>query len=87
MARYFAGRRSFAGPAGVRTVNRAAHIETLDMQTLGLLVSRAAACGVPTKDFRRFAHNALSGLLAMLDAHPVSLEERLARAAARYEFR
>jgi hypothetical protein len=87
VARYFDGRRSFAEPTDVKIVNRAAHIEMLDTQTLGLLVSRAVALRVAAEDFPRFARDTMAELLEVSDAHPVPLEDRLARTAARYEFR
>jgi hypothetical protein len=59
----------------------------LDRQILGLLVSRAVAFGIASEDFPRFARDTVAELLDLLEEHPVSLAERLARTAARYEFR
>jgi hypothetical protein len=53
-ARHFEGRRSYADPVEVREANRAAHIEMLDAQLLGLMVSRAAAGGVGADDAEGF---------------------------------
>jgi hypothetical protein len=82
-AQFFKGRRDYADPVKAKEANRATHIEMLDAQWLGLMVSRAAAGGVGAQDakgvFKRHA-----GVLARLSReHSVGIEDRMAGAAGR----
>jgi hypothetical protein len=86
-ARHFEGRRSYADPVEVREANRAAHIEMLDAQLLGLLISRAAAGGVEAEDAEGFFKRHVGALARLSREHAVGIEDRMARAAGRYVFR
>jgi hypothetical protein len=86
-ARFFEGRRSYADPVEVREANRAAHIEMLDAQLLGLMVSRAAAGGVEAGEMEGFFTRHAGALARLSREHPVGVEERMARAAGKYVLR
>jgi hypothetical protein len=79
--------RSYADPVEVREANRAAHIEMLDAQLLGLMVSRAAAGEVGADQAEGFFKRHAAALARLSREHPVGIEERMARAAGRYVFR
>lgn len=71
----------------VKYSNRTAHQQMLDRQTLGLLVSRAAASDVSPEDFEAFAHKQVQHILDLSHDHPKPLAERLSKAQSRYRFR
>lgn len=79
--------RSGVLPQDIKDANRAEHKRMLDAQILGLLVSRAATGDVNGEGFNAFLKSHLLALREMSDAHPVSVDERLAKAGARYRFR
>lgn len=74
-------------PSDVKTANRVEHMRMLDMQLLGLFISRAAASDVPAIDFADFMESHVEALLRSLEEHPVAIGERLERAAGRYRWR
>lgn len=62
-------------------VNRAEHKRMLDMQILGLLVSRAAVEGVKGGGFDDFVKKMQFALRKASSVHPVPIDERIAKAA------
>ncbi len=80
--------RSGVAPNDVKTANREAHKRMLDMQLLGLMVSRAAAEGISDQcSFEAFSARQYPALAELSRSHPVPVDERLGKAAARYLFR
>lgn len=82
-----AAMRSGVAPDEVKDANRTEHQRMLDAQILGLLVSRAAAGGIAADDFEGFLKQHLLTLKDASTAHPRPIDERLAKADARYRFR
>ena len=82
-----AAMRSGVVPEDVKDANRTDHQRMLDAQILGLLVSRAAAGGIAADDFEGFLKQHLLTLKEASTAHPRPIDERLAKADARYRFR
>lgn len=82
-----AAMRSGVVPDEVKDANRTEHMAMLDAQILGLLVSRAAAGGIPADSFDAFLKSHLFTLKDASKAHPLPIDERLAKSAARYRFR
>lgn len=82
-----AAMRSGVVPDEVKDANRTEHQRMLDAQILGLLVSRAAAGGIAADDFEGFLKQHLLTLKDASTAHPRPIDERLAKADARYRFR
>lgn len=87
VAQELSAMRSGATPATVKTANRAAHKRMLDGLILGLMVSRAAAESVDIEDFNAFLKQHCHHLQSHSNQHPVPVDERLAKAKARYLFR
>jgi len=58
----------------------------LDAMILGGMASRAATEGVEGDDFDAFMKRHLLVLKDASKAHPVSIDERIAKAAGRYRF-
>ncbi len=81
------GHRSGVLPDDVKTVNREEHKHMLDAQILGLMVSRAATEGIKADDTDAFLKRHAATLTDISKAHPIPLEERLAKVASRYQFR
>ena len=81
------GMRSGVVPEGAKEANRAEHKRMLDMQILGLLVSRAAAERIDGDGFGTFMKRHLLALREASNEHPVPLDKRIAKAAGRYWFR
>ncbi len=78
--------RSGVVPEDVKTANREAHKRVLDAQTLGLMISSAAAAGVePIEIEGSFRRNHLA-LKHRSKEYPVPVEECLNKAKARYQF-
>lgn len=71
----------------MKDANRAELMRMLDAQILGLMVSRAAAGGVKPDDFDGFVKRHLHTLKYASNAHPFPIDERMAKADARYRFR
>ncbi|WP_424177145.1 hypothetical protein [Yoonia sp. TsM2_T14_4] len=71
-------------PDDVRNANRIEKMREIDAQLLGLFVTRAAISDVPSDDFHEFMDCHISALQRSCDAHPVPVNERLSKAAARY---
>lgn len=82
-----AAMRSGVVPDEVKDANRTEHMAMLDAQLLGLLVSRAAAGGIPADSFDAFLKAHLLALKDASKAHPLPIDERLAKSAAKYRFR
>ena len=79
--------RSGAIPDEVKAANRNAHMRMLDGMSLGLLVTRAAAEGITSEGFDTFAKKHIRSLLEQSRKHSKPIDERLAKAAGRYQFR
>ena len=73
-------------PRDVKDANRAEHMRMLDRQLLGLFISRAAASGVTADEFSDFMENHVNALRLLSDEHPVPVNERISKAAARYRW-
>lgn len=73
-------------PRDVKDANRAEHMRMLDRQLLGLFISRAAASGVTARDFSDFMEGHINALQRASDEHPVPLDERIEKVAARYRW-
>ena len=73
-------------PRDVKDANRAEHMRMLDRQLLGLFISRAAASGVTADEFSDFMENHVNALQCASDEHPVPVNERIDKAAARYRW-
>ena len=73
-------------PSDVRNANRIEKMREIDAQLLGLFVTRAAISDVSGDDFHEFIENHVSALQRLCDAHPVPVEERVAKAMARYRW-
>ena len=88
IARNLAPMRSGVVPADVRTANREEHKRGLDMQLLGLVVSRAAADEIRSEaEFKRFVRRHVLALESRSREHGTPVEERLGKAAGRDNFR
>ncbi len=74
-------------PDLVKTVNRDTHMEMLDRQILGLMVSRAAAAGIQAGTFEDFVQAHPAKLLALSERHPRALRERMVKAEGKYRFK
>lgn len=79
--------RSGVVPDDVKTASREEHKRMLDMQLLGLMVSRAAAEGIAPEETEAFIQRHAATLRHISQAHPIHIEERHAKAAGRYLFR
>jgi len=87
MAKDLRSMRSGVVPEDVKTANRDAHKRMLDMQILGLLVSRAAAeGGITSEEVGPFIKRHMAILRSMSSVHSKPIEERLAKAMRRYQF-
>jgi len=73
-------------PRDVKDANRAEQMRMLDRQLLGLFISRAAASGVTADEFSDFMENHVNALQRASDEHPVPVNERIDKAAARYRW-
>ena len=73
-------------PRDVKDANRAEHMRMLDRQLLGLFISRAAASRISADDFSNFMESHVNALQRASDEHPVPLDERIGKAAARYRW-
>lgn len=73
-------------PCDMKDANREEHMRLLDRQLLGLFISRAAASGVTYDEFSDFMENHINTLQRASDEHPVPLDERITKAAARYRW-
>jgi hypothetical protein len=71
-------------PGDVISANRAAKMRELDAMLCGVFVSRAAISGVQADDFEEFMDNHVTALMRLSDEHATKLEERIAKAKARY---
>ena len=72
--------RSGVVPSEVKTANRAAFKEMMDMQALGIIISRAVAEEVDEKGFYPFLRNYVENLKVMSERHSIPLEDRIERA-------
>jgi len=73
-------------PQEVKDANRTEHMRMLDRQILGLLVSRAAASDVTGDQFHDFMEHHVDALQRYCLEHPLPIDERIGKAAARYRF-
>lgn len=74
-------------PRDVKDANGAEHMRMLGRQLLDLFISRAAASGVTADDFSDFMENHVNALQWASDEHPVSTDERIEKALAKYRWR
>lgn len=73
-------------PSDVIHANRMAKMRELDAQLSGLFITRAAVSNVPAEDFEEFMERHVEALIRLVSEHPVSVEERIAKAGARYRW-
>jgi hypothetical protein len=73
-------------PSDVRDANRAQKMREIDAQLLGLFATRAAISDVTGDDFHGFMETHVSALQRCSDEHPVAVDERIGKAAARYRW-
>ena len=78
--------RSNAEPTLVKEANRAAYVDMLEGQLLGLATTLAAANGLSETRFPAFLQALPRTLAARSQSHPAPLAERLAKAAGRVVF-
>ena len=71
-------------PSDVISANRIAKMRELDAMLCGIFVSRAAISDVQVDAFDEFMENYVNALLRYCEEHPISLDERLGKAKARY---
>ncbi|SMP34286.1 hypothetical protein [Shimia sagamensis] len=74
-------------PCDVIQANRTAKTRELDAQLTGLFVTRAAISDVSADAFSDFMENHVDALIRQTQEHPVSIEDRLAKAGAKYQLR
>jgi len=79
--------RSGIVPSRVKDANRAAHKRMLASQSLGLMVSSAVAHDVPPEDFEPFVLRHARLLIELSREHPLPIEDRMGKSAAKYQFR
>ena len=79
--------RSGIVPEEVKTANREAHKRMLDAQTLGLIISSAAASGIELDGIDDYVHRHAVTLKENSREHPAPIEERLNKAKLRTRFR
>ena len=73
-------------PSDVIHANRMAKMRELDAQLSGLFITCAAISDVSADDFDKFMKNHVWALLRLVKEHQVPVEERIAKAGARYRF-
>lgn len=71
-------------PSDVIKANRIAKMRELDAQLLGLLITRAAISGVKAEEFPEFMERHVEALVRLADEAEVTVEEKIAKAAAKY---
>jgi len=59
----------------------------LDAQLSGLFITRAAISDVSADDFDEFMESHVEALMRVVREHPVQVQERIAKAGARYRWR
>ena len=80
------GMRSGVVPEEVKAANRAEYMRMLDMQMLGLMVSRAVAEGIPADGFDKFVNRQVKLLRSASKNHSIGIEERMFKAGQKYKF-
>ncbi len=73
-------------PCDVIHANRAAKMRELDAQLSGLFITRAAVSNVSADDFEEFMERHLEALMRLVVEHPVQVQDRIAKAGARYRW-
>ena len=73
-------------PKVVIQANRAAKMRELDAQLSGLFITRAAISGIAGDEFDEFLERHFDTLAQLIKDHPVAVEERIAKAGAKYRF-
>ncbi|MEH6740871.1 MAG: hypothetical protein V7695_20340 [Sulfitobacter sp.] len=71
-------------PSDVISANKSAKMRELDSQLCGLFVTRAAISDVQADDFEEFMDAHVAALMRLSDEHATKLEEKIAKAKARY---
>lgn len=85
--KYFEGKQTDIEPELVKEVNAEALLETIDMQLLGLMATRAVIRNASPERFAAFIFSTANDLTRANRTHPLSARERIERAASRYAFR
>lgn len=75
---------ALALPSDVIFANRAAKMRELDTLLSGVFITRAAISGVSADGFAKFMKNHVEVLKRLVGEHSISVEERIAKAQARY---
>ncbi len=73
-------------PSDIKEANRSDKMRKIDRQLLGLFVTRAAISDVPSDGFHDFMDSHIAALQQYCNEHPVPLDERIAKAQARYRW-
>ena len=73
-------------PSDVIHANRMAKMRELDAQLSGLFITRAAISDVSADDFDEFMEGHVEALMRLVSEHPVQVQERIAKAGARYRW-
>ena len=73
-------------PSDVIHANRMAKMRELDAQLSGLFITRAAISDVSADDFDEFMEGHVEALMRVVKEHGGSVEERIAKAGARYRW-
>ncbi|MDW3117825.1 MAG: hypothetical protein R8G60_08560 [Roseovarius pacificus] len=73
-------------PREIKDANRAEHMRMLDRQLLGLFIARAAVSDVEADNFSNFMESHVNALQQLSDEHPLPLDKRIGKAAARYRW-
>lgn len=73
-------------PSDVIHANRMAKMRELDAQLSGLFITRAAVSGVSADDFEKFMEGHVEALIRLVSEHPITAEERIAKAGTRYRW-
>ena len=63
-----------------------AKMRELDAQLSGLFITRAAISNVSADDFEEFMEGHTEALMRLIDEHPVQVQERIAKAGAKYRW-
>ncbi|MEH6476824.1 MAG: hypothetical protein V7727_14125 [Sneathiella sp.] len=84
---FFQGKRNFAEPSSVKTVNREAHKALLDTLILGNVISRAVADGIEPGEFESFVSEYASLICKISRKHPTPIDQRFSKSEEKYIFR
>jgi len=77
--------RNFAPPDTIKRVQKEKHLELLEQQSLGLLITRAAISGVNIDDLSAYARTEGTRLARKIGSELEKTELKFSKSAARYE--